>query len=377
MKYIFNHKTLTNFYITSLFLLPQYYIFTFLSVFVIAAIHLGIFVSRRNIISFIFSAIILFTIIVNISNFVNTREIIRILIILLLFNSIIKIQFENISVKLLGFILLYLVVFQFFSSFDILGFKNLMYTLYPQDEEMILNFDYGILDSTTDFSFFRSGGIYYNPNLQGQYIVGLLLIFLITVKKKCNIYLVLLFYIVSFLSVILSGSRTSFVIISAIIFLNISRKYIVYLAIFMFLVLSYIIFNLELGGLRIFDIVNDLKNSDGSSNVKLNLLLDYIKSSLDSISGIFKLLIGNLWDGKLHLDSDIGYIIYSFGLINLVILFIYLFSFWRVIKFKYIYLYLFYSFTATIFFNFKLIFIWFTILALAINQGSLSKNQNA
>ena len=125
MKYIFNHKTLTNLYITSLFLLPQYYIFTFLSVFVIAATHLGIFVSRRNIISFIFSAIILFTIIVNISNFVNTREIIRILIILLLFNSIIKIQFENISVKLLGFILLYLVVFQFFSSFDILGFKNL------------------------------------------------------------------------------------------------------------------------------------------------------------------------------------------------------------------------------------------------------------
>ncbi len=376
MKYIFNNRILTNLYLTVLFLLPQYYIYTFLSVFVISAANLGVYVSRRNIISLIFTTIIFLTIIINITNLVNTREILRILIILLLFNSILKIQFENISVKLLLFILFYLVIFQLFSSFDIFGFKNLMYTLYPQDEEMILNFDYGILDSTTDFSFFRSGGIYYNPNLQGQYIVGLLLIFLITSKKKCNLFLKFLFFLVSFLSVILSGSRTSFVIISLIIFFNISRKYFFYWMIFLFFGLIYILFNLELGGLRIFDVISDLKDSDGSSNVKLNLLLDHIKTSTDSLSGTLRLLIGNLWDGKLHLDSDIGYIIYSFGFVNLVILALYLFSFWREIRFKFIYLYLLYCFTATIFFNFKLIFIWFTILALAINQSSLPKHHN-
>jgi hypothetical protein len=279
-----------------------------------------------------------------------------------------------VSSKTLFFILFYLVGFQVFSSLDLYGIKNLMYIFYPQDEEMILNFDYGVLDASTDFTFFRTGGIYYNPNLQGQYIVGLLLIFLISSANKTSRFLKNIFYFLSFFSVLLTGSRTSFVIITLIFLFNIPLKYKLYIFLFLGILSTYVFISFGPNALRIFNVISDLKDSEGSSNVKLNLLLEHINNSLNSLIGFMKLMIGNLWDGKLHLDSDIGYIIYAFGFIGLLFMVLYFFSYWNVIKNKFIYFYLLYSFTATIIFNFKLIFVWFLIFTMAFSRENCLNN---
>lgn len=213
---------------------------------------------------------------------------------------------------------------------------------------------------------YRLSGLYRNPNQCSRSVTILMMGFLLIYNERR----VLPFIAISFLSVLLTGSRTGFVISAFLIVAyyffvaNTSanvRRLVVIFAIGCFI---YLLFSAT-GVLRATDF-----SGTGSAQYKFKTFWYYIKSEDSFIHLLFGYLDPDRFASGLlvmdDFDADYGYLIFNYGVIGFLMILIFnLVIFFRVgIKGKTFFILLLWIFTSTIFSSYHALYMYFYVLSI-------------
>lgn len=296
--------------------------------------------------------------------------------IILLFPFCPKIRIPN---WVLYFALIYIVLSQLAFSIGISSIVSFIDVYYPyQGDKLGYNSEY-LLSGAGDIDFIlnrRYGGIYRNPNQAVRYVTFLFIVFLIE-NEKLNLFKKMPFIIIVFISIMISGSRTGFLVTLLIILYNIfllNKKNIQFGMIFTgILILSGmgILFSfLSEFDLRIFKI------SEGG-NDSFSSKFDFFAYYFNQLYSPVKALIGNFSNenilelyGLSQLDSEWGELFYSFGILGCITLFL----FYRKLyiqgdsRIRFFMLILLWGMTSTILFSFKMGFLFMLLLSKYYNE---------
>jgi len=291
---------------------------------------------------------------------------------------------NEISIKLLLFTIVFILGSQIVFAFKISPIINLIDIYYPvTSEHYQANRIMSISEASRYSVFFRYGGIYRNGNYAAR-MVSLILAVFLTQKRESGFKDVssIVFLLLILISIILTGSRTGFIIIGLLIgykLFYIQRiKY--YRKTIIFVFISYLIFLLGSLNIRSLQLV---KGVQGSLGVKAEFLLAYFEEIWKN-GDIIRLLFGNftysiestniLITASLNrFDSGIGYILFSlgiFGLISIIFFFIYLKKNTD-IYYNILLIILFWMITSTILFSLNFGLVYFFALSFSYRKISL------
>jgi hypothetical protein len=242
----------------------------------------------------------------------------------------------KINVKFLSwvtiFILLYLVSTQLLMSLGntfALNLRDNFYTYESIAENQLIQ-DQGVTDTIIISSFggYRSGGLFYNPNVLASNLFLFFSLFHVSSKYLIqknrkekitnNIIYIILLFIVS-LGLFVTGSRTGLATFFIFIFLDLFKPVLKLIktgkinkyTFFTFTVLSFLFINILFRSIERFA---DIVNQDGSFNAKNTILVNYIYNSI--LKEPFNLIIGGNY--SIHFDADWGFLISSFGILGLL-----------------------------------------------------------
>lgn len=231
---------------------------------------------------------------------------------------------------------------------------------------------------------YRLGGLYHNPNQCSRFLSMLLAFFLcVNVNNKSKG--IILFAAFAYIGILVTGSRTGFIIASLILYLGLLRqkrysrrtRYIFYMIAF-----GGLIYILNSGSaLRGFDIEGGLQ---GSTNMKWETFTYYIENE----TNVFSLLLGHidtsLFSGQFGLamdtfDSEYGEIIYRFGFIGFLCFMVFWYKSYRRVdkEAKFFFLTLLWGITSTIVTSYRTLFIYILLLSVIIansKRKSLTNN---
>lgn len=268
---------------------------------------------------------------------------------------------------ILGFIFISQVAY----AFDITFMERILNTYYPiSEEDRAAIYAQNTVNANNIYNF-RLGGLYHNSNQCARYITFLLAGLLILNNEK-PIRKLLPFVIISFYAVLLTGSRTGFVVASAIIItylfiddrISAAWRYgtvFIAVAVFVFLVF---------GGsstFRGFDITNT-----GSADLKQTTFSYYLSTE----NSVYRILLGYLDTTKFNnseatyhvmnsFDSDYGNIIFSYGFIGFFAILLYFFTIFRKMD-KYgrvFFILLLWMYSSTIVMSYRALFLFMLLLS--------------
>ena len=207
---------------------------------------------------------------------------------------------------------------------------HLLDQIYPISEEDIAEIEYTRNHATFANMFdYRYGGLYHNANQCSKYITMLLAFFLINNRDE-HMGKIIPFVIFAYLSVLLSGSRTGFVVATIIIYFiffrmrKLSNNYRLLIGTLALIGFGYFI-QRSVGTVRGLDIGNGMNDS---VNVKWETLVFYLITEKSIIGLLFGHLDERLFEGQYgltlsHLDTEYGYLIFNFGLIGFFSVFVF------------------------------------------------------
>ena len=252
---------------------------------------------------------------------------------------------------------------------------NLMDTLYPINEfyeDSISNLKATVyLDNLSDF---RLGGLYRNPNHCSKYVTFLISLYLcnnIQKSPRSNIP----FIILSFFSVIMTGSRTGFIVFTLISgtyllktnYLRGGKRLIAALLVAGFLIWSFIKSS-----------ENEFRSLDmdaGSMTVKLETFLSYLANERSA----FHLFFGYLDFGRYiampgvmaNFDSEYGYLVFQYGIISFMALLCFYFIIFRSIRKEYRFALWtgLWMITSSLLCSYRASFIWLMFLAFLLSKS--------
>jgi len=268
------------------------------------------------------------------------------------------------------FILLSLVAYAYGIS-PLVSFFDTVYT-YTGDQRGFQS-DY-LLSGAGDVDFItnrRYGGLYHNPNQCVRYVCLLLIIFLIEYSVRTKVFAVLI--ILVYLSVVLSGSRTGFVVVSGLLLYRFlfyensgGLKSSVVVSLILVGVLA-LVFYITLSSLdlRMFDISS---GAEGSLGAKFSYFMHFFRQ-LDSP---LRFLFGHfsnedMWRlyGVERLDSEWGELFYNFGFLGSLSLIVFYVNLWKTKndKIRFFMLLLFWGITSTVIFSFRMSFLFMLLLS--------------
>ena len=243
------------------------------------------------------------------------EEVIRMLVLSLVLvglassKNTVKGEVHNITLHIIFIILL---LFAMASVFNLEGMLDLRNAVWPLPLDSVNAFEYGDFGS----AWFRVGSIFYNPNVFGQALVFLTAFYLFSDSKyKIPIILILI------LLTLLTGSRTAaFTLAIFLFFSNTTIRKLSLVLIFPAAAIFILVFSDQITFvIRALDILSAL--SGGSSgSVKLSNIIEYIyEFSTGSVLEYIILLFGHgfIDQSVWHMDSEVGLLIYSMGLIGL------------------------------------------------------------
>ena len=244
------------------------------------------------------------------------EEMIRMLVlILVLLGLALKKRTENIKVynATLHIIFLIFLCFSFASIFTLEAILSLRDAIWPLPLDTLNAFDYGVFGD----AWFRVGSIYYNPNVFGQALVFLTAFYLFSDSKyKIPIIIILI------LLTLLTGSRTATFTLGVFLFFsdrNIRKLSLV--LIFPALTILIIFFSDQiLFIIRALDVLSAI-SGESSGSVKLSNIIEYVYAfSTEGVLEYIILLFGHgfIDQNEWHMDSEVGLLIYSMGLMGLV-----------------------------------------------------------
>lgn len=236
----------------------------------------------------------------------------------------------------LYFCLAYIFISQIVYLLGIPGLTTFFDRLYPVTDELVLN---KINNIQSNISYgtlldFRLGGIFHNSNQCSKFL-SMLMAFFLSVNHSKNDKNVIYFMLIAYGGILLTGSRTGFVIGSLIAYFGFIRnnklpRWVRYL-VFGGALLS-ILYLLQTGNsLRGLNVEEGL---EGSANMKWETFLYYLQTEINQLALLFghmdiSLFQGGVGDLLAGFDSEYGSLIFRFGFIGFcgIILF-----YWNVIK---------------------------------------------
>jgi len=254
--------------------------------------------------------------------------------------------------------------------------------VYPISEDDLSY--YGHIQNSIGYSNvfnFRLGGIYHNPNQCARYLT-MLMAFFLSVNHPKNVREVIYFILISYVGVLLTGSRTGFVIASLIAYFGFLRhNRLSGLVRFMVVAIAFFGFlNILQGGtsLRALDI-----DSTGSANLKWSTFMYYIhteKSTLSYLIGHLDISLFNGGYGRVMdtFDSEYGELIFRFGFIGF---FCFLIFYWSVAKRLpksqwFFFIILLWMISSTIVASYRALFIFMLFLSVVYSNHYKSKDNS-
>ena len=331
-----------------------------ISFFCITAVFYGDF--SLTILKLIFLMLILFSIVFNIPQieFKNAMRLLQITLGFMVFP--LAINASTLNIKFIRFGIIYVTIFAILDILNVPLFFAFREIVYPIEfDAWGAGFDRTIITITN-----RYGSIFYNPNLLGQSMLLIYILYLVIIFQRKFTKADVFFLSCNIFCILASGSRTAFVIFGFITFcyfMQFYRNRIKYLLIMGLIPLVVYV----LSGTRLLDISN---TSGGSMDQKWQILFGYLETL--SYSDSIVILFGTLRQ-DIQFDNDLGNIIYYLGFLGLLyVAFFYLYEILNASsKTVYFYSFLMVSYGATLLINFK--FFIFTMIILSFLR-SLSKN---
>lgn len=244
-----------------------------------------------------------------------------------------KVQVRN---NYLYFCLAYIFISQIVYLLGIPGLTTFFDRLYPITDELMQN-KYDYIQSNIGYGVlldFRLGGIYHNPNHCSKYLTMLMVLFL-SVNHSKNDKNVIYFMLITYGGILLTGSRTGFVIGSLIAYFGFIRnnklpRWVRYL-VFGGALLS-ILYLLQTGNsLRGLNVEEGL---EGSANIKWVTFLYYLQTENSLVAYLFGHLDASLFKGGIGdvmgaFDSEYGNLTFQFGFVGVIGIFLF---YWIVAK---------------------------------------------
>ena len=225
--------------------------------------------------------------------------------------------------RYLYFCLAYIFISQIVYLLGIHGLTAFFDRFYPITGEIVQN-KYDYIQSNIGYGTvldYRLGGIFHNSNQCSKYLT-MLMAFFLSVNHPKNVKNVIFFILISYLGILLTGSRTGFVIGSLLAYFGFLRNnslsgWVRYLVWAMVLLGIYYIFqgNISLRGLNVEE------GLEGSANAKWMTFLYYLRSENSTLAYLFGHLDVSLFKGGngdllAGFDSEYGSLIFRFGFIG-------------------------------------------------------------
>lgn len=305
-------------------------------------------------------------------------RIVCLVMILLLFPFKIKCRDDLLIISLLfviGFVFLTQIAFVYIIPSVI----NFVDVYYPYDGDMVglttESLESRASGSLTELSS-RLSGIYRNPNQCGRFVL-LCMSTLLIINKRAIVSVAVIAVVA--ISVMLTGSRTAFIIYALITGLwlyrteTLQKKYKVgALCILMPFVIYKISTVIDFDTLRVFQL-SDESDDYGSLTTKYIWLWDYIKNEDNFLFYIIGhgTTLSLAKYGVPLLDSEIGMAFFSFGFIGLFLylrLIIKIISYNHKLNLDYISFIFMWGITSTILFSFRMSILYYMILSLLYSQ---------
>lgn len=331
-------KTLYNFLLICIFLLPQVYTsyaFSLFIFFIILHFKYKHFVfSNLKLIVFLVIALSFCFMDPGVHHALSTKDILKPIIIVLIILSMGYYNPVEVDGKIILLISGCLIFSQLVYVLGISGITQYLDRIYPLNEEQMV-WTHRSVSSINELGTvnIRGGGLYRNPN---QYTKYLNLLYVLVLNLRFKSILKYILPVVFLVSILITGSRTGLIVFIAINLLQfITRKGSFLLPIFIGAVLFFIS---SIFTLRSLDIATGI--SSGSLTKRLPNI-DYIVEHLDGKSlfiGNFynENTVSNLLNADFIFDSDFLSVFFSFGLIGLVALAMIYYKLIKFSKIKYV-----------------------------------------
>lgn len=268
---------------------------------------------------------------------------------------------------------------------DVSFVTNLLDTYYPIEgdlENVYLNMQRNI--TYENMLSYRLGGLYRNPNQCARSLTLLLAAFLLLYKER-NIWW---FAVLAFAGIVLTGSRTGFIIASLIIvtYIIVCIKTSSPVKISIGIAAAVGIAYMMLAGPGIFRAVDIAAGMSGSSGLKFEAFSYYIQNEQSSIRLLFGYLDPDRFQstsGVLdYFDADYGYLIFNYGIVGFAMILLFnLFLFNKTDREGRVYfIVLLWMITSSIYSSFRALFVYMLLLSLVYNRfrkSSLNKEKHS
>ena len=228
----------------------------------------------------------------------------------------------------------------------------------------------------TNYLDYRQGGLYRNPNQLAKYVTFLLAIYLVNNNKK-TIKKQIWFIALCLFSIVLTGSRTGFVVSSILFLLSAfsnkrltrTRRNIVTI-VFLGLIIYYALSGF--GG-RSTAVEAGLQDSLGA---KFWLVIDYLTHEVSALAYLFGHLDYTLFEGSYYttynLDCEYGYIIYCFGFIGFFAFVSFFYKIYRRVDKhnRFFFVVCLWMISSTIIMSYRALFVFMLLLSTIYNKPS-------
>ena len=219
---------------------------------------------------------------------------------------------------------------------------------------------------------FRLGGLFHNPNQASRFITTLVAMFLVDYSKE-KFATVFRFLILAFLSILLTGSRTGFVVIFLLTgyylykLETISKQLKAGLYIFLLFIFMPIFLIAASESIRGLDVSEGMNDSFA---YKIEVFVDYLRQP----NSFRQLLIGHADPETFRpsssttidiLDSEYGNMVYSYGFLGLIVILAFYFVCWKYTskQGRIYYFILLWLITSSILFSYRMCFLFMFFLS--------------
>lgn len=361
----------------------------FLLVPVVACLFLKLYTKPKRYgfyVNYFFAFLILITFALNVSRVTTFKPLLEFTNILMLFMLFPFVGNIKLRKKYLYISLGIIAITQLAFLFNIGFVQNFLDTYYPISEMYENSYLYMKEHIGVDnLASFRLGGIFRNQNQAARYISLLLAIFLIESKDDKSRWRYV-YCLASFFCVALTGSRTGFVVVSAMImfdfFIDKGIKFqtkinviLLGLAVITFLIS---LLSVDLENYRFLQVLEGFSNSADS---KWYVLIDYITYEDSFINLLFGNLSSTLFvpTGNVMetFDSEYGNLFFSYGLFGTFLLLLFYLSLFVKInrETRVIFIFLLWSVSSTIIFSYRTSFLFMLLLSKYYNYSIESKSK--
>ncbi len=307
------------------------------------------------------------------SNEIEFKEISRMLSLSLMIFMFPFVSISNFKPQyiIISFLIIFLSQLAFVFDFSII--KEFINTYYIDinEEKYTLEKIREVSDFSSDFINKRYGGLFLNPNQCARYVTLLFALFLIEFKRK-NKIIFFIVVITFFISIILTGSRTGFIVLTFLLIYNYFKSVKLNMGLIKNIFILSFIFGILILMFSIIEVRNlKLEEAyEGSMEMKIELFFDYLLQSATS-GNLTALFFGNFsiaFSEKFNIpvfDSEFGNIVFTVGFFGLIAIFL----FYRKIfinsdkNVKLIFILLLWTISSSILFSFKMSFLFLFVLS--------------